>query len=148
MKIALKHLLDRLDAIRKAHPEIRDADVRETLAAAIYHSFILQVPGCSLPESLDLHSAEGNAAVRIALAEFLDASVASGAWTPEQRFAAFQDATIESDAGNCYDKYFGYARNYDHLVELMSRTSTARAAAPKAVAAWWQFWKHSHPRTS
>jgi hypothetical protein len=148
MKIALKHLLDRLDAIRKEHPEIRDADVRETLAAAIYHSFILQVPGYSLPESLGMHSAAGNAAVRIALAEFLDASVASGAWTPPQRFAAFQDATVQSDVGNCYDKYFGYAQSYEHHVAIMSRPSAARVAGPKPATAWWQFWKHSHPRTS
>ena len=148
MKLALKHLLDRLDAIRKDHAELRDAEVREALAAAIYHSFILQVPGYSLPESLGMHSAEGNAAVRIALAEFLDASASSGAWTPVQRYAAFQDATVESDAGHCYEKYFGYAPSYEHLVATMSRPVAVRAAASKPATSWWQFWKHSHPHTS
>src|SRR5437899_2212032 len=146
MKIALKQLLDRLDAIREKHPELGDTDVREALAAAIYHSFILRVPGYSLPESLGMHSAEANAAVRIALAEFLDASAGSGARTPLQRFAAFQDATIESDAGHCYEEYFGYAPSYEDLVATMSHPPAIQASVPKATSPWWQFWKH--PRTS
>lgn len=149
MNLPLKHLLDRLDAIRLAHPEVRDADVRHALVAAVYHGFVLRVPGYSLPESLGMASAEGNAAVRIALAEFLDASSVSGARTPLQRFAAFQDATVESESGRCYSDYFGYQPSYEDLISAMSQPVARKASVPKvATAPWWQFWKRSQPRAS
>lgn len=148
MKSALKQLLNRLDAIRQDHAELRDAEVRLALTAVIYHGFILQVPGYALPESLGMLSAEANAAVRIALAEFLEAAANTGAHTPLHRFAAFQNPMVESDAGHCYEKYFGYSPSYEHLVAAMSSPVKARAAAPKSTPPWWQFWKPSHPRTS
>ena len=148
MNIALKNLLDRFDAIRTGHPELREPEVRTALVSAIYHGFILRVPGYALPESLGMTSAEGDAAVRIALAEFLDASAAPGARNPQQRLSAFQDATVESDAGHCYADYFSYQPTFEDLVAAMSRPVVRRAAAPKTSAAWWQFWKRSQSRAS
>jgi hypothetical protein len=147
MKNALRQLLDRLDAIRKDHPELADAEVREMLASAIYHGFVLRTPGYSLPESLGLNSPEGNAALRIALADFLDAAVPAGARTPEQRFAVFQDPTVESQEGHCYDWYFGYAPSFPDYVAARSRAKVVRPAAPKPSGAWWQFWKRSDPQS-
>lgn len=148
MKTALRTLLDRLDAIRKDHPELWDAEVRTALSAVIYHGLIMRSPGYSLPESLGLVAPEGNAAVRIALAEFLDAATSSSARTPEQRYAAFQDATVESEAGNCYEKYFGYAPSFEALVATASRPPAGRANARSQAGPWWQFWKSSQPRAS
>lgn len=149
MKIALRTLLNRLDEIRKEHPELGQRDLRAPLAASIYHGFIIRTPGYSLPESLGLVSPEGNAAVRIAIAEFLDAAASSGARTPEQRYAAFQDATVESDAGHCYEKYFGYAPSFEALTAAMSRRPAAAPSnAPKPGGTWWQFWKQSTSRPS
>jgi hypothetical protein len=148
MQSDLKQLLNRLDAIRKEHPELASAEIRRSLVGAIYHGFILRVPGYSLPESLGMISPEGNATVRIALAEFLDATANGSARTAEQRFAAFQNPTVESDAGHSYAKYFGYAPSYGALVAEMSRPVVVRVSAPKSTGPWWQFWKHSHPRAS
>lgn len=148
MQTELKHLLDRLDAIRKEHPDLVSAEVRPALAAAIYHGFIARVPGYALPESLGLTSPAGNAAVRIALAEFLDATVDCAARTPEQRYASFQNGTVESDAGHCYAKYFGYAPSLEALAAAMARPAPQPATPPKPAGGWWPFRKQSQPRPS
>ncbi|MGB8168029.1 MAG: hypothetical protein WCF18_11095 [Chthoniobacteraceae bacterium] len=148
MQIDLKQLLDRLDDIRKEHPELASADVRRALVAVIYHGFIMRVPGYSVPESLGMTSPGGNAAVRIALAEFLDATTNSSARTPVQRFAAFQNPTVESDAGHCYAEYFGYTPSFERLAATTPRPVAVSAAPPKSAGPWWQFWKQSHPRAS
>lgn len=148
MKPALRLLLDRLDAIRRQHVELTEPEVRAALIAAIYHSFILRTPGYALPESLGMGSAEGNAAVRIALAEFLDATANCGARTPVQRYAAFQDPTVASGEGHCYEDYFGYAPSFEALVAAASRVPIERPVPPKSAGPWWQFWKQSESRIS
>jgi hypothetical protein len=149
MKTALKQLLDRLDSIKKVHPEITDAEVRRAMAVTIYHGFIARTSGFSLPGSLGMFSEQGDAAVRIALAEFLDAAAETTARTPVQRYAVFQDPTVESEAGNCYVNYFGYAPSYHDVLAALARPVPIRSRQqPPASAPWWQFWKGSQARPS
>src|SRR3982751_1746451 len=106
MKAALKHLLNRLDAIAEEHGEVTDTDVREQMYEAVYHGFIVQTPGYTLPGKFGLFEEDGNAAIRAALSEFMPAASAAGIASPADRFAGFQDGSVLSDAGNPYDEYF------------------------------------------
>lgn len=143
MKNALRQLLERLDKLRAEHPELGEPEVGEVLSDALFHSFILRLPGYSLPESLGLVSPAGNAAVRIALADFLDATADCPGRTPVQRFAMFQDPTVETKAGRIYGDYFGFYASYEELVAARSRKRRSAPAPDKASAPWWQFWKRT-----
>lgn len=139
MKAALKNLLDRLDAVSNVHEEVGDTDVREQMFEAIYRGFIAESPGYTLPARFGMFERPGDAAVRAALSEFISTACAAGISTPEQRFAAFQDDSVRSDAGNAYDEYFGHADNFDGLSAAMSQSSTPTEAPP--ARPWWKLWK-------
>ena len=139
MKTTLKKLLDRLDAISKDHEEVGDTDVREQMYEAVYHAFIVQTPGYTLPGKFGMFESAGDAAVRAALSEFIPAACGAGLSTPQDRFTAFQDGSVLSDVGNPYDEYFGHSDSFDELSAAMSRPSTPTVTPP--AKAWWQFWK-------
>jgi hypothetical protein len=139
MKATLKKLLDRLDAISKDHEEVGDTDVREQMFEAVYHAFIIQTPRNTLPTKFGMFESAGDAAVRAALSEFIPGACNAGLSTPQERFAAFQDGSVLSDASNPYDEYFGHLDSFDELSAVMSRPSTPTVTPP--AKPWWQFWK-------
>ena len=121
MKTELQRLLNKLDAISTESEEINDTDVREQMAEAIYHGFIVQTRGYTLPAEFGMFQPAGDTAVQAALAEFLPAACGAGIATPQQRLAAFQDGSVLSDAGNPYDEYFGHSDSFDELSAAMSK---------------------------
>jgi hypothetical protein len=121
MKTALRHALNQLDAIAEEHEEVNDTDVREQIAEAIYHGFIVQTSSYALPNEFGMFHPAGDAAVRAVLAEFLSAACSAGISTPQKRLAALQDVSVLSDAGNAYDEYFGHSDGLEELTEAMSR---------------------------
>jgi hypothetical protein len=139
MKTILKQLLNRLDAISNDNGEVGDTDVREQMSEAVYHTFIMQTPGYTLPSEFGMFGPAGNAAVHAALSEFVAAACGAGLSTPQERFSAFQDSSVLSDAGHPYDEYFGYSDNLDEWSAAMSRPATSPATSP--AKPWWQFWK-------
>jgi hypothetical protein len=132
-------LLNRLDSIIKEHEEVGDTDVREQMYEAVYHGFIVQTPGYTLPAEFGMFEPAGDASVRAALAEFIPTARALGISTPEQRFAAFQDDSVRSDAGSQYDEYFGHSDDFESLSAAMSRPAGPVGTPPAKL--WWQFWK-------
>ena len=140
MKAALKHLLNRLDAIAEEHGEVTDTDVREQMYEAVYHGFIVQTPGYTLPAEFGLFEAPGNTVVRAALSEFITAACAAGIATAADRFAAFQDESVLSDDGNPYDEYFGHADNFEQLTAVMSPSSKPPRPPAGPKKPWWKFW--------
>jgi len=139
MKTTLKNLLDSLDAISKDYAEVGDTDVREQMYEAIYHAFIIQTPGYTLPGTFGMFESAGDAAVRAALSEFIPAACRAGLQSPQDRFAAFQDGSVLSDSGNPFDEYFGYSDSFDDLSSAMSRQSPPTVKPP--TRPWWHFWK-------
>lgn len=112
MRDALKRLLDRLDGISKDHGEVDDTVVREQAHDAIYHLFVRADPDATLPTSFGMFSAEGDAALREALAAFLvEPAVAemTRSATSQERLVAFQDGSVISDQGLPFDDHFGEA---------------------------------------
>ncbi len=139
MKEALKTLLNRLDAIEKVRPEIGDTDVREQMSEVVYHGLIAQKAGYEVPHEVGMFEPAGNDAVREALVAFLTEARATAPATPEERFAAFQDAEVLSDAGHPYDEYFGHGE-YGMVSAAFTRAESPELVPPPAKA-WWQFWK-------
>jgi hypothetical protein len=140
MKAALKHLLNRLDAIAEEHGEVTDTDVREQMYEAVYHGFIVQTPGYTLPGKFGLFEEDGNTVVRTALSEFIAAACAAGIAAPADRFAAFQDETVLSDDGNPYDEYFGHSDNFEQLTAVMSPSPKPPPPPSAPRKPWWKFW--------
>jgi hypothetical protein len=138
MKDELKNLLDRLEDIANEHEELFDTDVREQMYEAVYHGFIVQTPGYTLPNSFGVFEPAGNAKVRAALAEFIAAAKQSGPGSSEERFADFQDGTVLSKKGNPYDEFFGHANSFQQLSAAIARPAQT---APVPAKKWWQFWK-------
>lgn len=139
MRIQLSKLLNRLDAILKDHEEVGDTDVREQMYEAVYHGFIVQTVGYSLPAKFGMFEPAGDAAVRAALAEFVPAACALGISTPQERFAAFQDGSVLSDSGCPYDEYFGHSNSFEELSAAMSRAPAPAVKPPSKP--WWRFWR-------
>lgn len=138
IKAALQKLLNRLDGISENYEEVNDTDVREQMAEAIYHGFIVQTPGYTLPAEFGMFQPAGDAAVRRVLADFLPEACAAGIATARERFAAFQDISVVSDAGNPYEEYFGYSDSFDELMAAMSPPTKPPVTPP--TKPWWQFW--------
>jgi len=111
VKQALKQLLETLDEISKTHAEVSDTAAREAMAEAIQRGFVLGQKGYKLPDKFAMFSEAGDQLVREALAAFLahPEAVFSKNRTPDARLAAFQDASVVSGLGHCYDDYFGHA---------------------------------------
>jgi hypothetical protein len=81
---ALADLLSRLLAVGEGHRELYDTTVRYRLDDAVHHGFLIPTPGYQLPDHFALYSAEGNVAVREALATCLPAARAAAearGWT-------------------------------------------------------------------
>jgi len=113
VKQALKQLLDALNEVSKSHAEVSDTAVRKVMAVAIHRGFVLGEKGYKLPAKFAMFSETGNHLVREALAAFLahPNAVFSKNRTPDARLAAFQDTSVTSSLGHCYDDYFGDAES-------------------------------------
>ena len=112
IKQPLNRLLDNLESITADHEEIFDTDVREELSTAIYCAFITSENGYQTPDSFEMFSDEGNAAVKSAVDSFLRDScpiAESLGWSEQQRQDAFQDLNVTSKGGLTYDEFFGHA---------------------------------------
>jgi hypothetical protein len=113
MKQLLRRLLNRLERVGEAHPEIFDTDVREAMGGAVFDGFVRPRTGFLLPDDFAMFSPEGNLAVREALAEFIESANLDAAGTGlsgfNARLAAFQDGKVVSRGGNYYDDFFGWA---------------------------------------
>ncbi len=140
MKSILKCLLNRLDAVERDHEEVGDTDVREQMSVAIFHAFVAKTPDYGLPSEFGLFDPEGDAAVRAALAEFVEAAGRLPLTTPQDRFAAFQDGTVRSDAGRTVDHHFGHAADWESWSAAVSRPELP---GPVGRPPWWQFWRRA-----
>jgi len=113
MKKALKQLINALDKVFEEHEEVGDTDVREQMYDAVHKGFIVPETGYELPPKFGMFTDEADKQVRAALQKFLEhpevTAAADSLDTPEARLAAFQDIEVESNEGNTYDEYFGYA---------------------------------------
>jgi hypothetical protein len=113
IKKALKQFLTALDKYYSKHGEMGDTDVRDQMYAAIYRGFIQPQRGYALPERFGMFSDEGNAMVRAAFKAFLthpEVLAASKALkTPQERFDAFQDESVETAEGMTCFEYFGHS---------------------------------------
>jgi hypothetical protein len=107
----LKKLLDRMTAIAADFPEVEDTDVREQTHDAIYRAFVLQDAAYDVPVRFGMFTPKGNAAVRAALVEFLDAArplaARAGLRDARARLNAFQDVSVHATNGETFDSYFG-----------------------------------------
>jgi hypothetical protein len=56
MKKALKQLLDTLDTISEAHPEVGDTEVREHMARAVEKGFIMPRANYRVPQKFGMYS--------------------------------------------------------------------------------------------
>jgi hypothetical protein len=139
MKTALHKLLNRLDDIARDHDDVGDTDVREQMFEAVYHGFIVQTPGYELPATFGMFEPHGDAAVREALSEFIAAARGLNLPTAEERFAAFQDPSVRSDASTPYDEYFCHSTSLEELRAAVNRSSLP--VTPAAPRKWWQVWK-------
>lgn len=113
MKKLLQALLDDMSAIAEQHGEVFDTDVKEQMGQAIDHEFIAPLKDYVLPDEFGMFEAEGNAAVKAALAKFIAAAEATarkqGLLTRNERLAAFQDIDVRTTDGEyAYDDFFGH----------------------------------------
>lgn len=109
----LKALLDRLDLIGSTHHEIYDTECRERMSDVVFNGFIRPVADSQIPDDFGLYSADANALVREALANYIDAArdrgMGSGLRSFHDRLASFQDGKVCSNSGSYYDDFFGYS---------------------------------------
>ena len=75
----LKDLLNRLDLIGHSHSEIYDTECRERMSDAVFNGFIRPIADARVPVDLGLLSADANALVHDALAEYIGAARNRGA---------------------------------------------------------------------
>ncbi len=113
MKAHLQGLLDDLAAIGEQHDEIYDTDVKEQMAEAVWDGFIAPKSGYVLPDEFGMFSAEGNSAVKAALAKYIksanETAAERGLRTSKERLDVFQDIEVAlSVDGQTYDEFFGH----------------------------------------
>jgi len=113
MKDTLKHFLDRLDAIGAEHEELFDSDVRQKMRNAVMDGFVRRRTGFGVPYDLGMYSEEANAAVAMAISEFIETA---NQQADELKIIAFhdrlnvvQDGSVRSDLGNDYDEFLGHS---------------------------------------
>lgn len=104
-------LVEDLERVSNAHPEITDTDVREVMAFCVLHGFLLQTQGFRLPLSFVCINPLNDFRVRKCLKRFIRAAripaTAAELNTPELRFAALFDSRAVSSAGSDASKFFG-----------------------------------------
>jgi hypothetical protein len=110
MRKSLKALLNAMDRIAEDFEEVGDTQVRELMREAIEKALLAPATGYVLPDEFGMFEPQGDAKVKAALAEFIEAAKveSAGLTTREDRLRAFQDIDVESRDGNTYDEYFGY----------------------------------------
>lgn len=111
MQEELLRLLERLEQIGEAHPDLFNSEVRQAMSNALVDGFARLVPDFALPTSFRMLSAEGNEEVRAALALFLEVArplaIQQELRTFHQRLAAIQNSAVRTDEGNDFDEFFG-----------------------------------------
>ena len=127
MRVILRRLLDRLDAIAEQHGEVSDTAVRDVISEAVFDGFLRPSSGFVLPDRYAMFSEEGDLLVKRALAEFLPAANHSaadaGLSTFHERLSVLQDDDVRSAGGSYLDDYLGWANpeDYDALGAPRSR---------------------------
>ena len=128
MRVILRRLLDRLDAIAaEQHGEVGDTAVREAMSGAVFDGFLRPISAFALPDRYAMFSEEGDLLVKRALAEFLPAANHSaadaGLSTFHERLSVLQDDDVRSAGGSYLDDYLGWANpeDYDALGAPRSR---------------------------
>jgi hypothetical protein len=127
MRVILRRLLDRLDAIAEQHGEVGDTAVREAMSDAVFDGFLRPICAFALPDRYAMFSEEGDLLVKRALAEFLPAANHSaadaGLSTFHERLSVLQDDDVRSAGGSYLDDYLGWANpeDYDALGAPRSR---------------------------
>lgn len=111
MEAALLRLLERLERIGEAHPELYDSAVREALRDAMIDGFARLKPDYVAPSTFEMFTSEGDEKVRAAFEEFLAAAQVSaseqGLTTFHRRLADFQNNAVRTDEGSDFDEFFG-----------------------------------------
>jgi hypothetical protein len=114
MKRLLVRLLERLERLGDDHGELYDSEVREQIGAAVMQGYVRPQAGYRLPEGFGMLSADADAEVRDALAEYIAGANAraaeAGLTTFHARLAAFQDPEVRtaSPIAANYDEFFGH----------------------------------------
>ena len=116
LRVALRELLEELEAVGAAHEELYDTDVREQMFEAVLRSFLKPEPGYALPSEFGMFDQDANAAVRKALAGYISKATARaagiGMQAPAARLAAFQDAGVKTRGEEqSPDNFFGWAES-------------------------------------
>ena len=113
LRNALVELMERLETIAATHEELFDTDVREQMFDAVLRAFLRPQAGYGLPDEFGMFEADGNAAVREALGQYVMRATARasaiGLSDATGRLAAFQDDTAQTSSGQTPDAFFGWA---------------------------------------
>ena len=111
MEAELRKLLERLEQIGEAHPELFDSDVRQSMSNVLVDGLARMKPDFTVPAFLGMYTPEGDEKVRTALASFLDVArplaIEKGLTTFHQRLAAIQNSAVVTGEGNDFDEFFG-----------------------------------------
>src|SRR5262245_6309686 len=111
MEYLLRQLLERIEGIGEGNKELFDSDVRHNLCDAIFTGFVKQNREYRMAP-FGMFTAEGEAAVRAALDEYIDKAdqraVELNLLSFHDRLAAFQNPAVRTAKGNDYDEFFGH----------------------------------------
>jgi hypothetical protein len=105
-------LLDDLDELAEAHPEVLDSDVRERMWEVVQASLIRQVATAQIPSELGMFTPEGNEQLHDVLAANLarlrETFAVFRLDTPAKRLASFHNPKLRSARGSSVEHYFGH----------------------------------------
>ena len=109
---SLSGLLDGLESVGEAHPELFDTDVRERLWTVIERRYVQLDSAYEIPSDLGMFSDEGNARLRTVLHQHVGNLVAIAEAfqldTEAKRLQSFQNPDVKSaHQGLTYDAFFG-----------------------------------------
>ncbi len=109
---AVAGLLEQLERISKAHEELTDTDVRESMHLTLTNYFVWGQERARFPRSFGMFSADGDALVANALVEFLEAAEISGELAAisvgQQRLDVLQADGVSTASGMRYDEFVGH----------------------------------------
>lgn len=104
--------MNALEIIGEVHEELYDTEVRERMGDVIFLGFIKPTASI-IPDDFGMYSEESNHRIREILIAYINtANVRAaelGLNTFHSRLAALQNDEIESEEGQFYDDFFGWA---------------------------------------
>jgi hypothetical protein len=109
---SLSGLLNALDEIAEAHPELLDTDVRERIWEVVEHRYVKLDPTYEIPTDLGMFSEQANGRLRSALEHHLKNLVTIADIfrldTPAKRLRTLQNPSVKSEPnGHAYDYFLG-----------------------------------------